>query len=179
MVVGTYGLAYGYAALRPDRAAPFIAIGLIGKMLGPIGWVLTVRSGEWPVRTFTLVLFNDLVWWLPFALFLVDGTRIAGRVRDAAAPACAVLNAIAALAILAVLRPGTELVPDVAERAAYISSHALGWRAVFLSLLPVLLLGLGPDRGAVTQNTPGLTIQEEVEEFGGRQSIHEPSPPRA
>ena len=129
MVVGTYGLAYGYAALRPDRAAPFIAIGLIGKMLGPIGWVLTVRSGEWPVRTFTLVLFNDLVWWLPFALFLVDGTRIAGRVRDAAAPACAVLNAIAALAILAVLQPGTELVPDVAERAAYISSHALAWRA--------------------------------------------------
>jgi len=129
MVVGTYGLAYGYAALRLDRAAPFIAIGLLGKVLGPIGWVLTVRSGEWPVRTFTLILFNDIAWWLPFGLFLIDGTHIGARLRSAAAPACAVLNAIAALAILAVLRPGTELVPDVADRVAYISSHALAWRA--------------------------------------------------
>ena len=87
MVVGTYGLAYGYAALRLDRAAPFIAIGLLGKVLGPIGWVLTVRSGEWPVRTLTLILFNDIVWWLPFGLFLIDGTRIAARVyRPFAAP---------------------------------------------------------------------------------------------
>ncbi len=129
MVVGTYGLVYGYAALRLDRAAPFIAIGLLGKVLGPIGWVLTVRSGEWPVRTFTLILFNDIAWWLPFGLFLIDGTHIGARLRSAAAPACAVLNAIAALAILAVLRPGTELVPDVADRVAYISSHALAWRA--------------------------------------------------
>ncbi len=129
MVVGTYGLAYGYAALKLDRAVPFIAIGLIGKVLGPIGWVLTVRSGEWPVRTFTLILFNDLVWWLPFGLFLIDGTRIGERVRAAAAPACAVVNAVAALAILAVLRPGTELIPDVAERVAYIASHLVVWRA--------------------------------------------------
>jgi len=129
MVVGTYGLAYGYAALRLDRAAPFIAIGLLGKVLGPIGWVLTVRSGEWPVRTFTLILFNDLVWWLPFALFLLDGLRVGARLRSAAAPVCAATNAIAALAILAVLRPGTELITDVAERVAYISSHAIAWRA--------------------------------------------------
>jgi hypothetical protein len=129
MAVGTYGLAYGYAALRLDRATPFIVIGLVGKILGPIGWVLTVRSGEWPVRTFTMILFNDLVWWLPFKLFLIDGTRIGGRLRALAAPACAVINAIAALAILAVLRPGTELVPEVAERVAYIMSHPVAWRA--------------------------------------------------
>ncbi len=129
MVVGTYGLGYAYAALRLERAAPFIVIGLIGKVLGPIGWVLTVRSGEWPVRTFPLVLFNDLVWWLPFALFLIDGTQSGARLRAAAGPACAALNALAALAMIVVLRPGTEVAPDVAGRMAYITSHPVLWRA--------------------------------------------------
>src|SRR5258705_1552789 len=97
LLVGPSGLAYAYAALRLERATPFIAIGLVGKVLGPIGWVLTVRSDEWPLRTFSLVLFNDIVWWLPFALFLLDDTRFGARVRAAAAPACASLNAIAFL----------------------------------------------------------------------------------
>src|SRR5262245_16087863 len=110
MVVGTYGLAYAYAALRLERAWPLIAIGLVGKVLGPIGWVLTVRSGEWPVRTFSLVLFNDIVWWLPFTLFLLDGTRFGERLRGAAGPACGALNALAVLAIAFLLKPGTEVV---------------------------------------------------------------------
>ena len=129
MVVGTYGLGYAYAAFRLDRAAPFILIGLVGKTLGPIGWLLTVRSGEWPVRTFTLILFNDLVWWLPFVLFLIDGTSVGARVRAAAAPACAVLNGVAALALATLLRPGTEVAPDADGRAAYILSHLGAWRA--------------------------------------------------
>jgi hypothetical protein len=36
------------------------------------------------------------------------------------------------------------------------------------SLAALLVLGLGPLREAETQNSPALTIQEEVEEFGGR-----------
>jgi hypothetical protein len=129
MVVATYGLGYAYAALRLERAAPFIAIGLVGKILGPIGWALTVRSGEWPLRTFPLVLFNDIVWWLPFALFLIDDTRFGARLRAAAAPVCAAVNALAALAMIVLLRPGTEVVPDVADRVAYIATHPLAWRA--------------------------------------------------
>ena len=129
MVVGTYALGYGYAALRLDRAIPFIVIGLVGKVLGPIGWWFTVRTGELPVRTFPLVLFNDLVWWLPFTLFLIDGSRFGEKVRAAAAPACAALNTIAALALIAVLRPGTEVVPLVEDRVAYIALHPLLWRA--------------------------------------------------
>ncbi|HJT18762.1 MAG TPA: hypothetical protein VJ853_15300, partial [Thermoanaerobaculia bacterium] len=34
MVVGLYGAGYAYAAWRLDRAFPFIAIGLAGKILG-------------------------------------------------------------------------------------------------------------------------------------------------
>jgi hypothetical protein len=135
MVVGVYGLGYAYAALRLDRALPFIAIGLLGKVLGPIGWAATVASGEWPLRTFTLILFNDLVWWLPFVLFLLDAIparairRLGARLRASAPCACAALNALAAAAMALVLRPGTEVVPDTAARLAYIAAHPLLWRS--------------------------------------------------
>jgi hypothetical protein len=129
MVVGLYGLLYAYAALRLDRARPIVAVGLLGKVLGPIGWVLAVRSGEWPVRTFPLIAFDDLVWWLPFTLILVEGTRAGARLRALAPKAAAVLNAAAAFALLLVLRPGTEAGGDVAQRAAYVRDHPVAWRA--------------------------------------------------
>jgi len=73
MVVGVYGLGYAYAARRLDAARPFIAIGLLGKVLGPAGWVVAVTRGELPLRTFPLIALNDVIWWVPFALFLVSG----------------------------------------------------------------------------------------------------------
>lgn len=129
MVVGVYGLGYAYAAWRLDRALPFIALGLLGKTLGPIGWVATVHAGEWPIRTFTLILFNDLVWWLPFGLFLLGGTRAGARLRASAPYICAALNLMAALAIPLVLSPGMETVRDRTARVDYISAHPVLWRA--------------------------------------------------
>jgi len=76
MVVGLYGLLYAYAAFRLDRAFAIILVGLMGKIFGPIGWVMAVHSGEWPLRTFPLVLFNDVIWWVPFALFLFQNRRL-------------------------------------------------------------------------------------------------------
>ena len=129
MVIGLYGLGYGYAARHLDRAVPFIAIGLIGKVLGPLGWILAVTSGEWPVRTFTLILFNDVIWWLPFSLFLIEDTRVAGIIRASAPCVCAATNFAAILAMATMLRLGTELVPIVSDRVAYISQHPWLWRA--------------------------------------------------
>ena len=83
MVVGLYGAVYALAAARLRVAKPLVAIGLAGKVLGPAGWLLAVRSGEWPVRTFTLITFNDLIWWVPFALLLVEGTRAGERLHVA------------------------------------------------------------------------------------------------
>lgn len=129
MVVGLYGILYVYAALRLDRARPIIFVGLAGKILGPIGWFMVIHSGEWPLRTFPLIVFNDLVWWLPFALFLLDDTRVGARLRGTAPWACAALNALAAGVMLLLLRGGTEAVPNINERAAYITEHLLLWRA--------------------------------------------------
>jgi hypothetical protein len=120
-----------------------VALGLLGKVLGPIGWVLTTRSGEWPLRTFSLIVFNDLIWWLPFALFLLEGTRLGARVRAAAPYVCAGLNGLAGLALLTVLRPGTEAVADPALRAAYIAQNAAAWRAGWLLWMAAALSLLG------------------------------------
>jgi hypothetical protein len=129
MVIGLYGAGYAYAARRLDRAAPFVAIGLLGKLLGPVGWVMAVRSGEWPVRTVTLIIFNDVIWWVPFSLFLLEGTPAGARVRASAPYVCAALNLGAMVAMAAWLRPGTEIVPLVADRVSYISLHPVLWRA--------------------------------------------------
>jgi hypothetical protein len=88
MVVGFYGVLYASAAWRLDRAKLIIAIGLAGKILGPIGLIMTIHSGEWPLRALSLVVCNDLIWWLPFTLFLLEGTRSAERLRAAAPWLC-------------------------------------------------------------------------------------------
>ena len=129
MVVGLYGVGYAYAAWRLDRAAPFVAIGLMGKLLGPAGWILTVHRGEWPVRTLGLILFNDVIWWMPFALFLLEGTRLAASLRRSAPYVCAAVNLAALVAMATLLRPGTEIVPGAADRIAYITAHHGLWRA--------------------------------------------------
>jgi hypothetical protein len=128
MVVGLYGVVYAYAAWRLDRAAPLIAIGLAGKVLGPIGWVMAVRDGELPFRTFPLIVFDDLIWWLPFGLFLLEGTRVRRFLADTAAWWCAALHVVAAIGTLFLLRGGSEAGGNVTERAAWLATHSMQWR---------------------------------------------------
>ncbi|HEX5724814.1 MAG TPA: hypothetical protein VFX98_05070, partial [Longimicrobiaceae bacterium] len=127
MVVGIYGLLYLYAARHLDRAEPIIAVGLLGKILGPIGLVTTAQ-GELPAYMLSLLALNDLVWWLPFGLFLLERWRGAARLRALAPWACAALTALALAAMALVLRPGVEVEPEVARRVAYIRGHLAAWR---------------------------------------------------
>ena len=70
MVVGLYGIVYLEVARVPERGWLLAAVGLIGKLLGPIGLVRLILSGQWPMATIVLCLTNDLIWWIPFALYL-------------------------------------------------------------------------------------------------------------
>jgi len=143
MVVGLYGLLYAHAARRLESARPIVLVGLLGKVLGPLGWILAVGRGAWPARTLPLVVFNDLIWWLPFSLFLLEGTRLGARVRASAPIACAGLNALAFLALALGLRNGTEVVPDMADRIAFVSGHPLFWRAGWILWMAAALSLLG------------------------------------
>ena len=132
MVVGLYGVGYAYAAWRLDHAFPFIAIGLAGKILGPIGWVLTVGRGELPARTFPLIVFDDLIWWLPFGMFLLEATPVTPFLKRTAPYWCAALHAIAGAGTLLLLRGGSEAVTDLHQRIGYMGQHPDRWRVGWL-----------------------------------------------
>ena len=72
MVVGLYGILYLEVARRLERGWMIAAVGLAGKVLGPVGMLWLVQTGTWPPSAWVLCLTNDLIWWLPFALYLRD-----------------------------------------------------------------------------------------------------------
>jgi hypothetical protein len=72
MVVGIYGFLYWQVARDPERGAPIAAVGLLGKVLGPIGLTQLIWTGAWPMKTIVLCLTNDFLWWIPFTLYLMD-----------------------------------------------------------------------------------------------------------
>jgi hypothetical protein len=72
MVVGVYGFLYWEVARAPERGFPIAAVGLLGKLLGPAGMVVLIARGVWPPSAAILCLTNDLIWWIPFALYLRD-----------------------------------------------------------------------------------------------------------
>jgi hypothetical protein len=72
MVLGLYGVLYLEVARRPEDGWPIAAVGLAGKILGPLGLVWLILTSVWPVATVVIVITNDLVWWVPFAWYLRD-----------------------------------------------------------------------------------------------------------
>ncbi len=70
MIVGVYGLGYAIAAFDPARHWPIVLVGLLGKILGPLGMVQALWTKELPCGFALNCLTNDLIWWVPFALIL-------------------------------------------------------------------------------------------------------------
>jgi hypothetical protein len=72
MVLGLYGILYLDVARRPAQGWLVAAVGLTGKILGPLGLAWLIVTGSWPADTVILVVTNDLIWWIPFAWYLRD-----------------------------------------------------------------------------------------------------------
>lgn len=72
MVIGLYGVLYLEVARRPERGWLIAAVGLTGKVLGPIGLAGLLLDGSWPPASLVLCLTNDFIWWIPFGIYLVD-----------------------------------------------------------------------------------------------------------
>ena len=75
MVVGVYGIGYLLAARDPFRHWPIVLVGLLGKVLGPLGAVNAALHDRLPWTTAWTNLLNDLVWWVPFGLILYRAYR--------------------------------------------------------------------------------------------------------
>ncbi|RYD79488.1 MAG: alkyl hydroperoxide reductase [Verrucomicrobiaceae bacterium] len=70
MIVGVYGVGYIIAARDPFRHWPIIFVGLLGKVLGPIGMADAIFRGRLPLEAGWTCVTNDLIWWGPFIVIL-------------------------------------------------------------------------------------------------------------
>jgi peroxiredoxin len=75
MVIGVYGLGYLIAANNPVRHWPIILVGLLGKVLGPIGFAIAMTQDPDWIRLSWMILLNDLIWWPSFGASLWIAAR--------------------------------------------------------------------------------------------------------
>lgn len=75
MVIGVYGLGYWWSATNPVKHWPIIAVGFLGKIFGPVGFVFNYLKGDVPAAFGYTLITNDLIWWIPFFLILNEARK--------------------------------------------------------------------------------------------------------
>jgi ligand-binding SRPBCC domain-containing protein len=75
MIVGVYGIGYLIAASDSRTHWPIVLVGLLGKVFGPIGFLVALLRGTFPPLFGLTILTNDLLWWIPFAMILLDAAK--------------------------------------------------------------------------------------------------------
>ena len=70
MIVGVYGIGYYLASKNPEVHWPIVLVGLIGKVLGPIGFLNALILERFSPLFGWVILTNDLIWWYPFGHIL-------------------------------------------------------------------------------------------------------------
>jgi hypothetical protein len=70
MIVGVYGVGYWIAATDPLTHFPIVLVGFLGKVFGPIGFLQALITERFPLSFGVNIIFNDLIWWIPFFLIL-------------------------------------------------------------------------------------------------------------
>ena len=75
MIVGVYGIGYLAASRDPARHWPIVLVGLLGKIFGPLGYLMGLMRGDVPAAFGVTLPTNDLVWWVPFTVILLHAWR--------------------------------------------------------------------------------------------------------
>lgn len=70
MVIGVYGLGYWWASYNPVKHWPIVAVGFLGKIFGPLGFLFNYVNGDTPGSFGYMLITNDLIWWIPFFMIL-------------------------------------------------------------------------------------------------------------
>ncbi|MEM1328426.1 MAG: alkyl hydroperoxide reductase [Bacteroidota bacterium] len=78
MIVGVYGVGYILAAYNPLVHYPIVVVGFLGKIFGPIGFAFYLIKGAFPIAFGLTIIFNDLIWWLPFGAILLAAYKAHG-----------------------------------------------------------------------------------------------------
>lgn len=75
MIVAVYGLGYLIAGTAPLKHWPIVLVGFLGKIFGPIGFVVAINNNVFPLEFGWNIVFNDLIWWIPFGMILYRVSR--------------------------------------------------------------------------------------------------------
>lgn len=70
MMVGAYALGYWLASSNPLHWWPLVFVGIAGKLLGPLGFLVCAWMGTLPWRAGWMNVTNDVIW-LPFFIVIV------------------------------------------------------------------------------------------------------------
>jgi hypothetical protein len=80
MMVLCYAPGYWLASRRP--LPELVAVGLLGKVLGPVGFAYAYATGALPLEFGLVIVVNDVVWWPAFVRYLRESGGGASRPRD-------------------------------------------------------------------------------------------------
>ncbi len=75
MVIGVYGVGYLISANDPVRHWPIILVGLMGKVLGPLGFLFALWQDPSWLSLIWMIVLNDLIWWPSFSVALWIAAR--------------------------------------------------------------------------------------------------------
>lgn len=82
LVIVLFGTGYAIAASNPYQHWVVVLIGLLAKVLGPIGMLVAVLRGEISADVLWLLPVNDVIWWVPFWVIVIRGLRNATASGD-------------------------------------------------------------------------------------------------
>lgn len=66
------GVGYLIAYTNPQRHWPIVMMGLVAKIMTPLGFIYYYFKGDLPLVILQMCITNDMVWWLPFGLLLYN-----------------------------------------------------------------------------------------------------------
>ena len=70
MVIGVYGIGYWLASYDPIRHWPIVLVGFLGKLFGPLGFIINYFQDNVPFAFIYTLITNDFIWWVPFFYIL-------------------------------------------------------------------------------------------------------------
>ena len=77
MMVLCYAPGYWLASRRP--LPELVAVGLLGKVLGPAGFAWALATGRLPASFALVIVANDVVWWPSFVRYLREARTSRAR----------------------------------------------------------------------------------------------------
>jgi len=78
MIVGVYGLGYWWSSFDPLTHWPIVMVGFLGKIFGPLGYLMNLLQDMIDPKFGFILITNDLIWWVPFYLILLHAYRVNG-----------------------------------------------------------------------------------------------------